>query len=453
MPYFFLSYASADDDGYLTGFYRDLREAVRSRTGLRADEIGFRDQANLPVGVTWTSELSTALATARVFVAMCSPSYFASEICGREWQMFTELARQRHAAAGGGAGATPANLLPIIWIPSANMPDIARRVQHAHEGLGKLYAREGLQFLARLRRYRDEYQLFVTRLAERIVTVGGTSDPRMPPQVPALEDVPNAFTVGTPAAPSRHRGGRRRRDVDHRGRAGSLGHRQAVAAGAVEAGEVGEEEPSLPGGPRHVHFVVVAAPSYKLGHIRRDMQFYGPTAYDWAPYRPQFHQRVCVFVQNIASTRDLTSTLATAESSIVDLLREAKERNEPVVLIVDVWTTKLDAYRAVLFEYDRLNEPTSAVMVPLNETDEETQERSDELGDDLRRAFPNNTTRGDDVFKTAIPTHESLQDELEQILVVMQSRIFQLGNVRRRAGGDRTVERPVLTRPDEGALR
>lgn len=431
MPYFFFSYARADDDGHLNRFYRDLREAVRSRTGLRADEIGFRDQANLPVGVTWTSELGTALATARVFVALCSPSYFASDTCGREWQMFSELARQRQARGG----TVPVNLLPIVWIPSTNMPEIASRVQHSHEELGKLYMREGLQFLARLKRYRDEYHLFVTRLAERIVAVGGSSNPRMPPQVPALEDVANAFATDTPPtviAPN-NRGGRRSRGSSTR--------------------RPGSASVTPPRGPRHVHFVVVAAPTYKIGRIRQDTQFYGRSAYDWAPYKPEFPQRVCVFAQHIASSHDLTSTLATAESSIVDLLAEAKERNEPVVLIVDVWTTKLSPYQAVLIEYDELNVPTSAVMVPLNETDEEIRERFDELRDDLQHAFPNNSARGDDVFKVDIPTHERLQAELEEIFVLMKSRIIQIGNVRRRAGGNRTVERPVLTRPDEGAGR
>src|SRR5262245_8968775 len=112
MPYFFLSYARVDGNGYLEKFYADLCEGVRSRTGYRIDDIGFRDESNLQLGVNWSTALVDALTSARVFVALCSPSYFASENCGKEWQTFIHLAEDRR-------GSPTADLLPITWTPTA----------------------------------------------------------------------------------------------------------------------------------------------------------------------------------------------------------------------------------------------------------------------------------------------------------------------------------------------
>lgn len=428
MPYFFLSYAQVDSDGYLDKFYSDLCEAVRARTGLGPRDIGFRDQSSLEIGTDWPTGLAEVLASTRVFVAVCSPSYFASDLCGREWQLFTELRKPAPSDSVGQA----ATLLPITWIPTATLPEVARRLQHFHEDLGEVYKREGVHFLSRLNRFRDDYQTFVTRLAERIVAAGEHPAPRPDLLVPDLESAPNAFLAETAA---------RNAGIDR------------VALRPTGSTLPEKAHALATGGPRHVNFVVVAAPAHELAQLRRETHFYGPTPHDWAPYRPLSTQRICVFAQNIASTRDLTSALETAEQSIIELLVRARENNEVVVLIVDVWTTKLDPYYRVLTEYDERNAPTSAIMVPWNEADDEMHDRFDELRAALSRALPNNTARADPVFRSAIPTLEKFQEALEEVLAEVQSRIFHFGLVARRAGGDRIVERPVLSPPREGRLR
>jgi FxsC-like protein len=428
VPYFFLSYARADDDGYLSRFYRDLSEAVRSRTGHAADDVGFRDELSMHIGTDWPTTLANAITSARVFVALCSPSYFASEMCGKEWQMFVDLSQDRQAAT---AGESPV-LLPLTWIPATAIPDRVRRLQHSHAGLGEIYAREGLHFLSRLSRYRDDYHLFITRFAERIVAAGESYTPEPPYYLPDFDSVPNAFLVEEAS-----------NDPD----------RLQVEGQLPAEGQQEDVDVLPPGGPRHVNFVVVVAPSHELARIRNETQFYSTNPHDWAPYKPLSTQRICVFAQNIASTKDLTSALATADRSIIDLLLRAREQNEIVVLIVDVWSTRLDPFHAVLREYDERNAPTSAVMVPWNEIDEELTERSAELAEDLRRAFPNNTAREDPLFRSAIPTLERFQTALEEVLAEAQSRVFHFGMVARRAGGTHVVDRPILTPPSGGSLR
>lgn len=433
MPFFFLSYADADGDGYMDQFYADLCTEVRARTGLRADDIGFRDRTNIGLGSDWPSDLAEALISTRVFVAACSPSYFASEMCGKEWQFFAHRAGLRERASGG--AHPPATLIPITWIPTGTLPDVASRLQHTHEDLGLVYRREGLHFLARLRRFQDDYHTFVIRLAERIVASGDRPPPR-PESIPDLQSVPSAFT-----APGRSPAPRP---------AGRNATRRPSARPAVT--EPGAHVPAA-GGPKHVNFVVAAAPAHKLATIRRDLQCYGLSFRDWAPYRPAADKRICVFAQRIASRKDLTSALETAERSILDILSGARERNEIVVLLVDVWTTTLDPYHEILVEYDERNAPTSAVMVPWNTADPETMEKADELREALRAAFPNNAARRDTVFKPEVTSIEDFESALEEVLAEAQARIFSFGTVARRAGGERVIERPILSQPGEaGAL-
>nr|WP_269329986.1 FxsC protein [Kineosporia babensis] len=200
------------------------------------------------------------------------------------------------------------------------------------------------------------------------------------------------------------------------------------------------------GGPRHVNFVIAAATSADMALHRRDLQQYGPDSYDWSPYRPQLHQRICVFAQTIAAGQDLTSGLARADE-IEELLDQANEANELVVLLIDVWATRLDAYRLQLSRYDLRNEPTSPMMVPWSSSDPETFENSEELRVDLFQTFPRNLTRRDDLIRTEIADPDAFQRELVSALTEAQSRVFRLRPVVQRAGGDVLTERPVLGLP------
>jgi FxsC-like protein len=454
VPYFFLSYAKADGDGYMDQFYGDLCDAVRARTGARAAEVGFRDRTDIELGADWPARLTEALATARVLVAVCSPSYFRSEVCGKEWQLFTRIDHQRR-----GSGDRPANLLPITWVRSPRLPEAARRLQSTAAGLGELYEQEGLHFLLKLRRYRDEYNLFVMRLADRIVDVADPEPPSVPDVLPDVESVSSAFAAparsttrpsttrpSTTAAP----GGD---DVPVVAptfpTTGPSGPPSPASPAAAVSSSVSSTNPSSGGtttsmGPRHVNFVVVAASRAQMAQVREDVRFYGSSPHDWAPYVPLSTHRICVFAQRVASDNDLTSALDASGRSVLDLLARAEEQNEIVVLLVDVWATKLGRYSSLMFEYDQRNAPTSAVMVPWSSTDDEMLERTDELRNSLRVTFPQNTTRADVAFHPEIATLDEFRTALEEVFAVIQARIFSVGTVIRRAGGKRVVPRPIL---------
>lgn len=189
-PYFFLSYAhdSGDDDAGVRRFYEQLTHDVRLFSGVRKGAIGFCD-VSLRVGDRWSAELVEHLSTTQVFVPILSPTYFASEACGKEWTVFT---RRR---PGG------RSLVPLLWVPPHTFtpPAVAQHIQWRDAAFGPVYAQEGLRDLIRMDAHRDAYYRFVQALANRIVELYRTSPVPEHPDRPAFDDVPNAFASPAPA--------------------------------------------------------------------------------------------------------------------------------------------------------------------------------------------------------------------------------------------------------------
>src|SRR4030095_430914 len=86
---FCFSYARNDKSPYLDNFFEMLREEVMHKTAIKSPfEACFRDTDNIDIGNRWTDELSNALQTSRILVCLYTPSYFVSDYCGKEVQVF-----------------------------------------------------------------------------------------------------------------------------------------------------------------------------------------------------------------------------------------------------------------------------------------------------------------------------------------------------------------------------
>src|SRR5262249_31558157 len=90
---FFLSYARKDanlfghpdqPDSHFETFFQRLSQRVQHLTG----GSGFVDRTNIQAGQDWPDALAAALQTAETIVCMYSASYFQSEYCGKEMQVF-----------------------------------------------------------------------------------------------------------------------------------------------------------------------------------------------------------------------------------------------------------------------------------------------------------------------------------------------------------------------------
>jgi FxsC-like protein len=426
VPYFFLSYARGTDDVWVEKFYRELCEELRRRSGVPAEEpVGFID-TDIGVGTRWSDELEEALASCRVFLALYSPRYFSRENCGREWAYFTERVQRYEQQTGRHSNS----IIPVVWVPLRNLPPVAREINYRDEDLGAVYSRKGLYGIIRVSRFQDDYQEFLGELASKIIDVADSHP------IPALEQVSingvaSAFPEGwVPWPPSS--------DLVAEPPAVRVDRRATTAADPVWL---------TVGSSRHVQFVMVATGKDEALPERAQRQYYGEYAADWRPYLPERDESLSLLAQRGALNQGFTTSLASVREDMLERLDQAKAQNQVTVLLVDVWATGLDPHHRLLRQYDDRNEPTTGVLVPWNETDEETTGASEMLTAKLHGVFPNNLVRRDPVFRERVENAAAFEVALSEVLAEAQNRVFSLGKVRRRALGAGVVTRPVLDAP------
>jgi FxsC-like protein len=416
--YFFLSYARGDDDVFIQQFFRDLSSEVRSHAGLRADkEVGFLDIHSIELGAAWNPRLSAALATCRAFVALCSPRYFVSEFCGKEWTVFAERLHEYERSNG----LQPPALLPLHWTPQRWTPEVAAARQYNNDNLPMAYGRNGLRQLMRLQRHRDSYLEFVPELARQIVETAETHPLPHLRGIPDINAVANAFERTGQPNPSSNHGGN--------------------AADAHRSD--------------YVHFVVAAPSAADLDSAqglaeRTRREYYGEQPEDWAPYHPALPAPLAQFAVDIAQRRSFASAV-TDVSRLGNRVELAEQRNQIVVLLLDVWATRLQAQRWELGEgsdRDRgTGQPTTAVMVPSNPEDAETQAHWPQFEQAVRAIFANRAVQGGDVmFRPSILTHLAFDADLQVLLEVTRNRVFTSGQPR-RLPPDPPTQLPFLQGP------
>jgi tetratricopeptide (TPR) repeat protein len=100
---FFVSYARADNrDGWITAFVEELLAEHRKFSGGR-ELIPFFDKQDIRSFDDWQQRLHDGLAGSRLFLALLSPSYFASEWCRKEWKTWIDTEIAKHILSGGAA--------------------------------------------------------------------------------------------------------------------------------------------------------------------------------------------------------------------------------------------------------------------------------------------------------------------------------------------------------------
>jgi len=385
-PYFFLSYARSDDDSYVEQFFEDLAGEVRVRAGVGSTEtVGFLDRSSIEIGAVWSKDLVDALSTCTTFIGLCSPRYIVSEPCGQEWQLFDERCRRFERRSGRRSTA----LLPALWLPPRRMPAAMQRVQYDQTAFSEAYRRDGLRQLMRLNRYRDDYLDAVSLLATHIVD--NAEIDRLPP-VPLAE----------------------RSDF---ARAPSAFHTEPV---------VDEHVPSTK--PQDVHFIVAAPSRAEARTVRNNVEFYGELPLDWAPYGPAHAVPLAGFAREVAARRGLTAgASAIALSSDGTGYHSAGARI--IVLLVDAWTTQLDAYRHALARHED-RRAAAAALVPRNPEDAETHHNWRQLSDGVRSLFLDRIASGESLtFRPEVLTHRAFDEDLQIVLETARNRVFAQGTM------------------------
>jgi hypothetical protein len=129
----FVSYTRFDESlkRFMTDFTATMRRTFRGLTG--RDMRLFVDVQEIRAAVLWEARLLSALNRSAILIAVISPSYFTSEWCAREWDMFLALEEERRRQYS--LLPYESVVFPVLLTESGTLlstgADVQRRVQEA----------------------------------------------------------------------------------------------------------------------------------------------------------------------------------------------------------------------------------------------------------------------------------------------------------------------------------
>ncbi len=370
-PYFFLSYAhtpgdefdSTDPDMWVQRLFRDLCGHIKHMTDVPEGASGFMDRS-MKTGQIWTDELADSLAGCRVFVPLYSPRYFRSSWCGREWTVFGRRP-VRHRTEG--RPGTPSAVVPALWAPVEDhqLPASVCEVQYTDPKLGAHYRDFGLYGLMKVSAYRRHYERAVLELARRIIHVGENVIVE-PGRRTALPAAPDAF-------------------ASVRGR---------------------------------TLRITVAAPSQGRLPKGRSADYYGPTALDWNPYRPECPTPLAEVAVEIAERLQFRPDLQEFDTWHSEADGSASGTG-PEVVLLDRWLLRDPEQRTRLGKFDASHRPATGLMVPWNHADPDSDDARGELATEAGTTLPRMMNQGSEACRPAvqgIPDQQSFRDLMPRVV-------------------------------------
>jgi hypothetical protein len=311
-PPFLLSYARLDanidehsrqSDPHFEAFLARLNQRVRHLTG----RPGFVDRTNIRPGAEWPDELAEALRTTQTMVCLYSPSYFASENCGKEMQVLLD---RRHDYIRTHAGKKPANIIPVLWHPTPRrIPKTLPQIEYQAPSLNPdTYGAWNLGDLGR----HEELKSFADQIAIRVRDAADETPLPPLPERPRIQGVRSAFQPPPLPLPE-------------------------------------FDAPGTASGPDTVTFVY---PSLN----RWD-------AWPWAPpqERAVLHLAAAVAKGNEMQATQLTFDLADAQ--LTARLGSLRRKNNVAILLLDAPSLDRDDLRARIRDYDQPGHSSFATIV------------------------------------------------------------------------------------------
>jgi hypothetical protein len=198
------NHQTGDRYNLLDLLYQELAGLVAEAEGGNPAEIGYRDQVDLAIGDPWPELLARAAATAKVLVAIVTPSYLQSVNCGREFQAF--LSRHERLRAEQSERLPPVPIIPLFFedqvhcwrhIPSPVRPYFDS-TQYHQQGLPADYPKRGYRQLVELEPARVSKQVLYT-IRDRICELKDLGLPDLDAATD-FRTLPSAFTNPVPSS-------------------------------------------------------------------------------------------------------------------------------------------------------------------------------------------------------------------------------------------------------------
>jgi FxsC-like protein len=407
---FFLSYAREDNksDGLVRKFYEDLCKDISGKIAASPNDVGFFDGAEIEPGALWDQKLASALQQSGVFLAIYSPYYFQKKFCGKEWAVFSSRV-EAYAKSLPQAAEFPALMFPVLW-QSENyvlqrIPAALGKIQYKYDAYGKAYAEQGLRTMLRNKKFRQQYDDFIPVLADLVIEASQKHKPPALLNLPPLDQVLETFPAQA-AAPS------------------SI--QQPQDAGA---------------NPRYVKFIFLAGRRQELQPFRASLDPYGESGGEWRPWLPNPRDEVDLLVQDVIQRERLISEgPIPLDNELEKRLEEAENGNKIVVIVVDLWTLRLENYRKLMRDVvDPKQLVNCVIVVPWNPQDAEAVNQRQKLEALLQSTFVRRTANDSPDLLTQIDSATKMKDELARKLQYTKSKIIRRAEVLRKATGAETV--------------
>jgi FxsC-like protein len=410
---FFLSYAREDNklDGLVRKFYEDLCKDIAGKIAASPDDVGFFDGEEIEPGAIWDQKLAAALQQSSVFIAIYSPYYFQKKFCGKEWAVFSSRVNSYAKSLPQGADF-PGLMFPVLWQKEdyvlPRIPAALGKVQYKYDAYGKAYAEQGLRTMLRNKKFKQQYDDFISVLADDLIEAAQAHKLPALPNLPPLDQVAESFPAQAAAPEPIHAPG------------------QPQVAGA---------------NPRYVKFIFLAGRRQELQPFRASLDPYGESGGEWRPWLPEPRDEVDLLVQEVIQRERLISDGAIPlDNELEKRLREAEEGNKIVVILVDLWTLRLEDYRKHMRDVvDPKQFVNCVIVVPWNPQDAEAVNQRHTLEMLLQATFVNRTANDSPDLLTQIDSATKMKDRLAAMLQVTRSKIIKRAEVLRKATGAEAI--------------
>jgi FxsC-like protein len=407
---FFLSYAREDNksDGLIGRFYEDLCRDIAGKIAASPDEVGFFDGAEIEPAAIWDEKLSSALRQSSVFIAIYSPYYFQKKFCGKEWAVFRSRV-EAYAKSLPKGSEFPGLMFPVLW-QSENyvlprIPTALGKVQYKYDDYGKAYAEQGLRVMLRNKKFRQQYDDFIPVLADNVIKAAQKHKLSALPNLPPLDQVVETFPA-------------------------------QVAALEPAA------QPQLAGAnPRYVKFIFLAGRKQELKPFRTSLDPYGESGGEWRPWLPDPRDEVDLLVQDVIQRERLISDgVIHLDDELEKRLDEAENSNKIVVILVDLWTLRLENYQKLMRDVvDPKQFVNCVIVVPWNPQDVEAINQRQMLENLLQTTFVRRTANDSPDLLTQIDSATKMKDRLAAMLQVTRAKIIKRAEVLRKAIGAESI--------------
>jgi len=403
--WFFLSYARRDAKGsngsenpWFQQFSAELARDVGSALGIPAavaeKDIEFYDRDGIPAGADWDATLATALQSSKVFVCLYSPSYFNSEYCGKEFQVFDSRVQAYQATLAAGA-ESPRLIIPVLWespdfLPNP-LPEAVNGIQYADKSLGLEYAQSGLLQMMRMQQWPLYYQ-FLKNLVAKIRSEALAHSLPKDNNLASLKTIKSAFHLQTPPK---------------------------------------EGQPPQGKGIKIAWLVYAVGKQADYSNVRQTHHYYGDNGNEWQPYLPEADDLIGYLASTVATTKGLAPENVYIDNNFIARLQEAEAKNTVVVIIVDPWSLKLQPFQQSLRAYDGTRLTNCGVVVLWNKQDKETLDQWPTLKAQLQNTFWRNLVFKEVLFQDEVCSVEELRAKLGAAIDEVKRRIYQGGRLQR----------------------